>query len=464
MTRHPPATRTRCSSRRTSSSAGRARPACWWSAGSCCATGCRRCPAAARSTTSTPPSTTTSPTRRTARRAARPAIVESIRAGLVFQLKEAVGTDVIRAHEERFLRARDRRVARATRTSRSSATSTPSGCRSCRSSCAAPGGRYLHHNFVVALLNDLFGIQSRGGCSCAGPYGHRLLGIDIERSHRFEREILAGCEGIKPGWVRVSFNYFISDAGVPATSSTRCDLVATHGWALLPEYRFDPYTGLWRHRDGLVEPPLRLTDLKYTADGELHWPGRAAGARAGRRGRAGRLPRPRRPTWSHRLADRPGRPAAERPGGTGRHGVSPASRNCAGSTCRPSASADLGNPGRVLGSSKIGELCRPGRRTEGCAIGHRRREAGRDRDHAPRPGPSPGLDSCDRLARGHHERVARPEHSPPGASRIEPDRTMNTSSRSSVCGVSDSWPARDDDLPGTYLLRPTAGRSHTRRT
>jgi len=42
------------------------------------------------------------------------------------------------------------------------------------------GPRYLHHNFVVALLNDLFGIQSRGGCSCAGPYGHRLLGIDIE--------------------------------------------------------------------------------------------------------------------------------------------------------------------------------------------------------------------------------------------------------------------------------------------
>ena len=73
-------------------------------------------------------------------------------------------------------------------------------------------GRYLHHNFVVALLNDLFGIQSRGGCSCAGPYGHRLLGIDIETSHAFEREISRGCEGIKPGWVRVNFNYFISEA------------------------------------------------------------------------------------------------------------------------------------------------------------------------------------------------------------------------------------------------------------
>jgi hypothetical protein len=134
-----------------------------------------------------------------------------------------------------------------------------------------PGGRYLHHNFVVALLNDLFGIQSRGGCSCAGPYGHRLLGIDIERSHRFEREIIAGCEGIKPGWVRISFNYFISPA-VFEYLLAAVHLVATHGWAFLPEYRFDPYTGLWRHRDGLVEPPLRLDQLHYDADGDLRWP------------------------------------------------------------------------------------------------------------------------------------------------------------------------------------------------
>jgi hypothetical protein len=134
-----------------------------------------------------------------------------------------------------------------------------------------PGGRYLHHNFVVALLNDLFGIQSRGGCSCAGPYGHRLLGIDIERSHRFEQEIIAGCEGIKPGWVRVSFNYFISEA-VFAYIVEAVHLVATHGWALLPAYRFDPYTGLWRHRDGVVEPPLRLSHLSYDQDGELRWP------------------------------------------------------------------------------------------------------------------------------------------------------------------------------------------------
>ena len=112
-----------------------------------------------------------------------------------------------------------------------------------------PVGRYLHHNFVVALLNDLFGIQSRGGCSCAGPYGHRLLGIDLERSHEFEREIAHGCEGIKPGWVRINFNYFISEAVFDyIVEAVR--LVAEHGWRLLADYRFDPATGLWRHRGG----------------------------------------------------------------------------------------------------------------------------------------------------------------------------------------------------------------------
>ena len=135
----------------------------------------------------------------------------------------------------------------------------------------APSGRYLHHNYVVALLNDLFGIQARGGCSCAGPYGHRLLGIDIERSHEFEREIAGGCEGIKPGWVRVNFNYFISP-GVFRYVVEAVRLVARDGWRLLPDYRFDPASGLWRHRDAPDEPPLRLSDVSYDIDGMMRYP------------------------------------------------------------------------------------------------------------------------------------------------------------------------------------------------
>ena len=102
-----------------------------------------------------------------------------------------------------------------TRTCRSWATTRPSGSPSSRLVVSHGTDGFLHHNYVVALLNDLFGIQSRGGCSCAGPYGHRLLGIDLDQSHEFEREITRGCEGIKPGWVRINFNYFINDETFP---------------------------------------------------------------------------------------------------------------------------------------------------------------------------------------------------------------------------------------------------------
>jgi len=145
-------------------------------------------------------------------------------------------------------------------------------------------------------------IQSRGGCSCAGPYGHRLLGIDIERSHEFEHEIAKGCEGIKPGWTRVSFNYFISET-VFRYLGDAVDLVASQGWRLLPEYRFDPATGLWRHRDGSVEPPLRLSQLSYDpVTGELRYP-HLAGDRASEDVLAGYLDAARRrfelaPPWT----------------------------------------------------------------------------------------------------------------------------------------------------------------------
>ena len=107
--------------------------------------------------------------------------------------------------------ARAAPLGRAAPESRCSAATGPRGCPSSRSA-SATATQYLHHNFVVALLNDLFGIQARGGCSCAGPYGHRLLAIGAARSHALREEIGHGCDGIKPGWTRVNLNYFISAA------------------------------------------------------------------------------------------------------------------------------------------------------------------------------------------------------------------------------------------------------------
>jgi selenocysteine lyase/cysteine desulfurase len=196
-----------------------------------------------------------------------PAIVESIRAGLVFGLKEAVGVEAIREREESFIRRAIDRWAAVPGLEILGSHDLPR--LSIVSFVIRHDGPYLHHNYVVALLNDLFGIQARGGCSCAGPYGHRLLGIDVETSHEFEREISRGCEGIKPGWVRVNFNYFIGEE-VFEYILEAVELVARDGWRLLPHYRFDAASGLWQHHAGPVEPPLSLHDVSY-ADGAMRY-------------------------------------------------------------------------------------------------------------------------------------------------------------------------------------------------
>ena len=193
-----------------------------------------------------------------------PQIVGSIRAGLVFALKEAVGWKVIREREESFIR-------RAIDSWSENPNIEILGDReherlSIVSFVVRNGDRYLHHNFVVALLNDLFGIQSRGGCLCAGPYGHRLLGIDIDKSREFEREIGRGCEGIKPGWVRVNFNYFISET-VFRFILDAVHMVAEDGWRLLDHYDFDPHTALWQHARGRGGSPMSLWDVRFTPNG-----------------------------------------------------------------------------------------------------------------------------------------------------------------------------------------------------
>jgi len=64
----------------------------------------------------------------------------------------------------------------------------------------------VHYNLVVKLLNDCFGIQTRGGCSCAGTYGHYLLNVDEPTSKAIEHKILEGCLAERPGWIRMSIH------------------------------------------------------------------------------------------------------------------------------------------------------------------------------------------------------------------------------------------------------------------
>ncbi len=191
-----------------------------------------------------------------------PAIIESIRAGLVFHLKRAVGESVIEELEQGF-------VTRAIASWSANPRIQILGNREARrlsivSFLIRHGEYYLHHNFVVALLNDLFGIQARGGCSCAGPYGHRLLGIGLDHSSRFKNAINSGCEGIKPGWVRINFNYFIPEE-VFQFLVEAVEFIADHGWKLLQMYEFEAETGLWFHGERPQMAALQLEDLSYSS-------------------------------------------------------------------------------------------------------------------------------------------------------------------------------------------------------
>ena len=187
-----------------------------------------------------------------------PGIVEAIRAGLVVALKQAVGTDLIHAREQRFLRrALDRWRANPNLELLGNLEAPRLPIVSFR---IRHGDRHLHHELVVAMLDGLFGIQARGGCSCAGPYGHRLLGIGPDRSRALDEQVGRGWMGIKPGWVRLSFNYFISDT-VADFLVEAVDLLGRHGHRLLGDYAFDLRTGHWRHHRAPPDEALSLAGL-----------------------------------------------------------------------------------------------------------------------------------------------------------------------------------------------------------
>ncbi|CAH0488921.1 unnamed protein product [Peronospora farinosa] len=96
------------------------------------------------------------------------------------------------------------------------------------------GDRFLHHNFVCALLNDLFGIQARGGCQCAGPFGARLLGVSKDNTIALGNASAKKDEVVKPGVVRMSFPYFTDDAEVKYILDA-VHFLADHGWKILPQ-------------------------------------------------------------------------------------------------------------------------------------------------------------------------------------------------------------------------------------
>ncbi|MEL0614603.1 aminotransferase class V-fold PLP-dependent enzyme [Marinomonas arenicola] len=186
-----------------------------------------------------------------------PAITESIRAGLVFQLKQSVGIKTIEEREHAWVEQTHQRWANNPAIER---LGHPTAARlSITAFRIRTEHGYLHHGLVTALLNDLFGIQVRGGCSCAGPYGHQLLGIDNQRSARIQEALSHGEKLVKPGWVRFNLNYFLTQSDVDFILDA-IDFIASYGLAILPYYAYDQGCDLWRFQ-GNVANCLSLSSL-----------------------------------------------------------------------------------------------------------------------------------------------------------------------------------------------------------
>jgi len=176
--------------------------------------------------------------------AGTPAIIESIRAGLAFKVKADIGDDAIETLEEKWS---DLIKQKFEFNDAIDVLGNPHAKRlSITSFRVKTEFGYLHHGLVVSLLNDLFGIQMRAGCSCAGPYGHDLLNIDETTSLKLV-DLIAQDKRFKPGWVRFNLNYFIAEQEAEFIIQA-IEFVALNGLRLMSLYEYDQATDLWLYQ------------------------------------------------------------------------------------------------------------------------------------------------------------------------------------------------------------------------
>ena len=112
----------------------------------------------------------------------------------------------------------------------------------------------IHFNLIVKMLSDRFGIQVRGGCACAGTYGHFLLEVSYDRSHQITEKISHGDLSEKPGWVRVSLHPVMTTGEVDLFLSALKEIVINQAeWK--KDYIYDPKKNEFEHRSRIGIKP-----------------------------------------------------------------------------------------------------------------------------------------------------------------------------------------------------------------
>lgn len=129
-----------------------------------------------------------------------PGFLQAIRTALCIKLKEEMGVENIRAREEELVKIAFEEFANIEK------LHILAGNIKKRLGVFSFYVEDIHYNLVVKLLDDRFGVQVRGGCSCAGTYGHFLLHVDKNRSQRITEKINNGDLSEKPGWIRASLH------------------------------------------------------------------------------------------------------------------------------------------------------------------------------------------------------------------------------------------------------------------
>ncbi len=182
--------------------------------------------------------------------AGTPAILQTLRAGLAFEIKQAIGVDTIEQREHAMLDKAFKAWSTNPAIEIMGNQDPTKRIGIVSFNLRSPDGLWLHPKFVTRLLNDLFGIQTRAGCSCAGPYGHRLLNIDQAHSEIYRRAVQHGCNAIKPGWCRLGFHYTMDDPEVDFIIRS-IDFVARNGHRFLAKYKVDLKSGAWIHKSDI---------------------------------------------------------------------------------------------------------------------------------------------------------------------------------------------------------------------
>ncbi len=193
-------------------------------------------------------------------KAGTPGVLQILRAALCFKVKDEIGVDQIANIEHKWLEKVFSQWHKNELIEILGDQDINNRVGIVSFNIKTSNGKYLHPKFVTVLLNDLFGIQSRAGCSCAGPYGHRLLNINEETSQQYRELIEKGFHGIKPGWCRIGFHYVMDEADVDFIIQA-VEFIAEKGELFLPWYDFCLKQACWKHiNDDGDCPELKLDD------------------------------------------------------------------------------------------------------------------------------------------------------------------------------------------------------------